>query len=95
MTIAQIILFIGASTLLILAPGPDVIFTITQGLSNGKRAGFLTAVGLALGNGVHTLLAAFGISIIFKTSTKAYLIFKILHFDQLRANPLFLLQLSL
>jgi len=78
MTISQISLFIGASTLLILAPGPDVIFTITQGLSNGKRAGLLTAIGLALGNGVHTLLAAFGISVIFKTSATAYLVFKIL-----------------
>ncbi|HQP48307.1 MAG TPA: LysE family translocator [Spirochaetota bacterium] len=71
-------LFIGSSILLILAPGPDIIFTITQGITNGKRAGVWTAVGLGLGNIVHTLAAAFGITVLLKTSQTAFLIFKIL-----------------
>jgi threonine/homoserine/homoserine lactone efflux protein len=72
------ILFLGTSILLILAPGPDIIFTITQGITNGKRAGVWTAVGLGLGNTVHTLAAAFGISVLLKTSQVAFLVFKIL-----------------
>ncbi len=66
------LLFIPASILLILAPGPDIIFTITQGVTNGRRAGVATALGLCLGNSVHTIAAAFGLSIIFKTSALAF-----------------------
>ena len=51
-------LFIPASLLLIIAPGPDILFVVAQGVSSGKRAGFLTALGLAFGNSVHTLAAA-------------------------------------
>jgi threonine/homoserine/homoserine lactone efflux protein len=72
-----LLLFISASILLILAPGPDIIFLITQGITNGKKAGFFTAIGLSLGNAVHTMAAAFGLSVIFKTSEIAFMIFKI------------------
>lgn len=76
-TLTTIFTFIGASTLLIIAPGPDVIFVITQGIANGKKAGMLTALGLALGNSVHTLGATLGVSVVFKTSPIAFTIFKI------------------
>ncbi len=72
------VLFLGTSVLLILVPGPDIIFTITQGMSSGRKAGVLTAMGLALGNVVHTTAAAFGISVIFKTSQTAFFILKIM-----------------
>jgi len=65
-------LFIAASVLLILAPGPDIIFLVSQSVALGPRAGFLTALGLACGNLVHTLLAALGISVIFRASPAAF-----------------------
>lgn len=70
------IAFIGSSFIITLAPGPDVIFSITQGITHGKRAGLKTALGLACGNIVHTLLAVFGIAIIFKTNPYAFNILK-------------------
>lgn len=70
--------FIALSVLVILAPGPDVIFTITQGLSNGKRAGFTVAMGLACGNLVHTLGVSLGLSVIFQTSVVAFWVIRIL-----------------
>lgn len=75
-SLSVLLMFIGSSILLILAPGPDIIFAVTQGITNGRKAGFLTAMGLCLGNAVHTLAAAFGLSIIFKTSEVAFLLFK-------------------
>lgn len=77
-TVTSILLFIGASILLILAPGPDLLFTLTQGMTNGRRAGISTALGLSLGNIVHTLAAILGLSLIIKTSALAFTIFKIL-----------------
>jgi threonine/homoserine/homoserine lactone efflux protein len=64
--------FAVASVLLILAPGPDVIFLISQSVARGPRAGFLTALGLASGNLVHTFLAALGISVVFRASPVAF-----------------------
>jgi threonine/homoserine/homoserine lactone efflux protein len=64
--------FIIASLLLILAPGPDIIFLVTQSIKHGAKAGVLTALGLASGNLVHTAAAAFGISVIIQTSEIAF-----------------------
>lgn len=76
-TVSSLLLFIGAAILLILVPGPDLIFAVTQGLTNGKKAGILTAVGLSLGNIIHTLAAALGLSLIIQTSAMAFTVFKI------------------
>lgn len=75
--LSMLTLFIPASLLLIIAPGPDILFVVAQGVSSGKRAGFFTALGLAFGNSVHTLAAALGVSLIFKTSVVAFTVFKI------------------
>ncbi|NRD77014.1 LysE family translocator [Bacillus sp. BRMEA1] len=73
---ATLLLFMGTAIILILIPGPDLLFTITQGMTNGRRAGITTALGLSLGNIVHTLAAALGLSLIIKTSVVLFTIFK-------------------
>ena len=75
--VSQLSVFLVASFLITLAPGPDIIFLITQSLSNGRKAGIATALGLASGNLIHTLAAALGISVIFRTSPVAFEILKI------------------
>ena len=37
------------------APGPDFVLVSQQTLSNGKRAGLLCSLGIALGLSVHIL----------------------------------------
>lgn len=76
--LATLILFIGTAIVLIIIPGPDLIFTVTQGMANGKRAAIITAMGLSLGNIVHTLAAALGLSLIIKTSPIVFIVFKTL-----------------
>ncbi|PEL13468.1 LysE family translocator [Bacillus sp. AFS017336] len=71
-----LLLFIGTAIILIIIPGPDLIFTLTQGMTNGRKAGVVTAMGLSLGNIVHTLAAALGLSLIIKTSVVLFTIFK-------------------
>ena len=70
--ITTLLLFVTASLLLIVAPGPDIVFLVSQGAARGPRAGFVTAMGLAAGNLVHTLGAALGVSVIFQTSAIAF-----------------------
>jgi threonine/homoserine/homoserine lactone efflux protein len=73
---ANIIAFIGSVIVITLTPGPDIIFSITQGLVHGKRAGVTTALGLACGNIVHLMLALIGVAVIFKTNILAFTILK-------------------
>ncbi len=70
--ITTLLLFVTASLLLIVAPGPDIVFLVSQGAVRDPRAGFVTAMGLAAGNLVHTLGAALGVSVIFQTSAIAF-----------------------
>ncbi|WP_438498147.1 LysE family transporter [Paenibacillus sp. IHBB 3054] len=58
-SIAALLMYLGAAILLILIPGPDLIFVVTQGITNGRKAGVYTSAGLALGNTVHTFLHLF------------------------------------
>ncbi|MDR2081759.1 MAG: LysE family translocator [Campylobacteraceae bacterium] len=68
--------FLAASIMLALAPGPDIIFVITQGITRGAKAAVTLAFGLSSGVIVHTALAALGVSVIFKTSETAFFILK-------------------
>ncbi len=74
----NLILFVIASASLAVIPGPDILFVITQGITQGRKAAILTSTGLVSGCIFHTTLAAFGISIIFKQSKFAFLILQIL-----------------
>ena len=78
LSLETLLLFMGASALLALAPGPDVIFVITQGITKGTKAAIATTFGLTTGVLVHTTAAALGISVIFQTSAIAFDIVKYL-----------------
>jgi len=69
-------MFIAASFLLCLAPGPDNIYVLTQGMTKSKKAAIITTLGLTSGLIIHTSAAAFGISVIFQTSEIAFNIVK-------------------
>ncbi len=69
-------LFFAASWILIITPGPDMIYVITKGVAQGRKAGMISAIGITLGILVHTVFAAFGLAIILKTSAMAFLTVK-------------------
>ena len=69
-------LFLAASWILIITPGPDMIYVITRGISQGRKAGVISAIGVTLGILVHTVFAAFGLAIILRTSALAFLAVK-------------------
>jgi len=74
--LTNLYMFIAASFLLCLAPGPDNIYVLTQGMTKSKTAAIITTLGLCSGIIIHTTAAAFGISVIFKTSEIAFNIVK-------------------
>jgi len=68
----DIALFVAASTLLAIAPGPDVVYVLTRGISQGPKAGLAAALGFASGCVFHTLLAALGIAALIRSSDWAF-----------------------
>lgn len=74
--IETLITFFTASILLGLAPGPDNIFVLTQSALRGRSAGLAVMFGLCTGLIGHSLAVAFGVAIIFQTSSLAFSILK-------------------
>jgi len=71
-----IIMFVTASMLLALAPGPDILFVLTQSMVKGSRSGIVIALGLCSGLVFHTTAVALGVAVIFQTSLLAFTILK-------------------
>ena len=65
-------LFLLASALLTIAPGPDIVYVLTRGITQGRRAGFAAALGFATGVIFHTALAALGIAALIRSSEFAF-----------------------
>jgi threonine/homoserine/homoserine lactone efflux protein len=72
MTSSTLLYFLGASAALTVAPGPDNIFVLTQGIARGRNPAIVTALGMCSGISVHTCAAAFGISALFYSSVLAF-----------------------
>lgn len=64
--------FIGASVLLTLMPGPDILFVITQSIIQGKKAGIIFAAGLCTGLIFHTTAVCAGLSVLIYSSPLAF-----------------------
>ena len=74
--VPSLTLFIAASWVLIITPGPDTLYVLTRGITQGKQAGVISALGVTLGIFVHTLAAAFGLALVLQTSALAFQIVK-------------------
>jgi threonine/homoserine/homoserine lactone efflux protein len=68
----QIGLFLVASALLTIAPGPDIVYVLARGVSQGRRAGLAAALGFATGCIFHTTLAALGVAALIRSSDLAF-----------------------
>jgi threonine/homoserine/homoserine lactone efflux protein len=68
----DITLFLVASALLTIAPGPDIVYVLTRGIAQGPRAGIAAAFGFATGCIFHTVLAAVGIAAVIRSSELAF-----------------------
>jgi threonine/homoserine/homoserine lactone efflux protein len=65
-------LFLATSVAITLAPGPDNLQVLARGISQGRAAGFVAALGFAAGILFHTTLAAFGVAALLRSSPLAF-----------------------
>jgi len=76
MDLQNYLLFVGASIILCVVPGPDMIYLLTRTIAQGKKAGVAAALGINLGGYFHLTAAILGISAIIATSSLAFAILK-------------------
>ncbi len=64
--------YLAVVSVLMLTPGPDMLFVLASGIRGGSRAGFVAAVGVAVGETVHLLAAAAGLAAVFRAAPALY-----------------------
>jgi len=70
--------FLAAAIVVLLIPGPAVLYIVARSLSQGRRAGLISVLGLSLGALVHVAAATAGLSAILLASATAFGIVKTL-----------------
>jgi len=68
--------FIVSGLLLAITPGQDTLYIVGRSVSQGRRAGLLSVLGIVTGCAVHAVAAAFGLSAILSTSAHAFIAVK-------------------
>jgi threonine/homoserine/homoserine lactone efflux protein len=71
-------IFLLAALILLLTPGPAVLYIVARSLDQGRLAGFVSVISIETGNFVHVLAATFGLSAILVSSALAFSIVKYL-----------------
>ncbi|ERH54023.1 LysE family translocator [Pseudomonas chengduensis] len=68
----DLLLFAGAALLMVLTPGPNMIYLISRSICQGRKAGVISLLGVILGFVVHMFAAALGITALFLAIPVAY-----------------------
>ncbi|TJY40905.1 LysE family translocator [Cohnella pontilimi] len=90
-------LFLLSGVLLNLTPGTDTLYILSRTVAQGKSEGLMSAAGINCGALIHTLFAAFGLSVVLMQSAlafnlvkwigAAYLIYMGIKSIRTRSNP--------
>lgn len=70
--IDDLLLFAGAALLMVLTPGPNMIYLISRSICQGRRAGVVSLLGVVAGFLVHMFAAAIGLTALFLAVPLAY-----------------------
>ena len=75
---SSLLLFGLASLLMVLSPGPNMIYLISRTLSQGQKAGIISLFGVICGFLFHIFMVSFGLTAIFFAIPLAFTVVKIL-----------------
>ncbi|HWB22532.1 MAG TPA: LysE family translocator [Gaiellaceae bacterium] len=75
--LSTLAVFCAAGLALIVVPGPAVTYIVTQSIDKGRRAGLVSALGIAAGGLVHVTAAVLGLSALIASSASAFTVVKL------------------
>ena len=70
--ISSLTVFVAAALILLITPGPAVLYIVTRSIDQGRRAGLVSALGVHVGTLVHVGAAAAGLSALLAASATAF-----------------------
>ncbi len=71
-------LFLLAALVMLITPGPAVLYIVTRSIDQGRGAGFASVLGIQAGSLVHVMAAVIGISALLASSATAFAVVKYL-----------------
>jgi threonine/homoserine/homoserine lactone efflux protein len=74
---SSLALFTAAALVLLLVPGPAVMYILTRSIDQGRAAGLASVLGVHLGTTVHVAAAALGVSALLASSSTAFTVVKL------------------
>ena len=69
---STLLVFAAAAAALIVVPGPNLIYIATRSISEGRRSGLVSVLGVETGTLVHSAAAAVGLSAVVASSATAF-----------------------
>src|SRR5574342_1020719 len=76
--LSQLYFFIGAALVLLLVPGPAVLYIVARSVHQGRLAGLVSVLGIETAGLVHVMAASLGLSAILLSSALAFDVVKYL-----------------
>src|SRR5580704_1713744 len=91
----DLLLFSTAALILLVIPGPSVLYVVARSLDQGRKAGLASTSGISTGTLAHVVAATLGLSALLLSSATAYSVVKYagaaylfyLGFKKLRERP--------
>ncbi|WP_426479398.1 LysE family translocator [Chryseobacterium sp. CBSDS_008] len=74
----ELIFFILAALILVISPGPNMIYLISKSITQGKKSGFISLAGVVCGFLFHIVMVSFGLTAVLLAVPLAYTVLKTL-----------------
>jgi threonine/homoserine/homoserine lactone efflux protein len=72
----NLVLFAGAALVLLLVPGPAVLYIVGRSVAQGRAAGMVSVLGIHTATFIHVLAAALGLAALLVSSALAFSVVK-------------------
>lgn len=76
--ISTLAVFVAAAVVLIVTPGPAVLYVVARSIDQGRLAGIVSTLGIGVGSLCHVAAAALGVSALLVSSALAFNLVKYL-----------------
>ena len=73
---SSLVLFVSGAVILLIIPGPAVMYVVSRSIGHGRSAGLVSATGIVVGTLFHVAAATLGLSALLASSATAFQIVK-------------------